>query len=101
MSADTLLKRVALFKALEYNALVVFQQHSHETDANYVNPPGYVRVSAWQDVQFVATSNEDSKAIVDSLMAKRREIEADSIRKLNKIDGLIVEAMAGTPGQVG
>jgi len=95
VSADILFKRrVALFQSLKFiDVCIVFQQPPTETDATYRPQPGYVRISEWTDVDFAPLAI-DGQEMVKALNTERRAIVAESAKKLEDIDGRIIQAMA-------
>lgn len=86
----------ALFQSLTFpDSAVVFTLGPNDNESYTV--PGYVRVSDWQAVDFKPLEQDHSKAVVSALMAEKRAIEAEYLKKLDGVEGRIIRAMAVAP----
>lgn len=99
MSAPfTFTRRCALFQSLTFpDCGVVFTQAAGAPQDDNYTVPGYVRVSEWQDTTYKPLDQDHSKAVVDALLAERREVETNYVAKINDIDGRVIRAMAAAP----
>lgn len=93
-SDATFRRHAAMFESLAFPGMhILFTQVGGETDATHKAPVGYVRSSewVWVDLPSIQVLNSDR---LEALSAERRQVEADSAKRLHEIDGRIVQAMA-------